>query len=210
MCTQLEAGAPPAVRQGTQPRVPLPRRQQLSEEELERLEEACDMALELNASKHRIYEYVESRMSFIAPNLSIIIGASTAAKIMGEPGARGAVSPVRWAWSWQGGPRPQVPGKTLGEAVSSGLVCHQKGLSHRDTVSLSWRREPEVPGRAGGAGPPEDVGTGSPCGHTPSLCACPCPSPLVRTRSGGIGADPVMSRHRNRLFKGPAGRCVSF
>lgn len=66
-------------------------RQQLSEEELERLEEACDMALELNASKHRIYEYVESRMSFIAPNLSIIIGASTAAKIMGEarPRARG-------------------------------------------------------------------------------------------------------------------------
>uniref|UniRef100_G1SGN5 U4/U6 small nuclear ribonucleoprotein Prp31 n=1 Tax=Oryctolagus cuniculus TaxID=9986 RepID=G1SGN5_RABIT len=60
--------------------------QQLSEEELERLEEACDMALELNASKHRIYEYVESRMSFIAPNLSIIIGASTAAKIMGVAG----------------------------------------------------------------------------------------------------------------------------
>lgn len=46
--------------------------------------EACDMALELNQSKHRIYEYVESRMSFIAPNLSIIVGASTAAKLMGE------------------------------------------------------------------------------------------------------------------------------
>lgn len=59
-------------------------RQQLTEEELERIEEACDMALELNQAKHRIYEYVESRMSFIAPNLSIIIGASTAAKIMGE------------------------------------------------------------------------------------------------------------------------------
>lgn len=42
------------------------------------------MALELNQSKHRIYEYVESRMSFIAPNLSIIVGASTAAKLMGE------------------------------------------------------------------------------------------------------------------------------
>lgn len=42
------------------------------------------MALELNQSKHRIYEYVESKMSFIAPNLSIIVGASTAAKIMGE------------------------------------------------------------------------------------------------------------------------------
>lgn len=59
-------------------------RQQLTEEELERIEEACDMALELNQSKHRIYEYVESRMSFIAPNLSIIVGASTAAKIMGK------------------------------------------------------------------------------------------------------------------------------
>lgn len=44
------------------------------------------MALELNQSKHRIYEYVESRMSFIAPNLSIIVGASTAAKLMGEEG----------------------------------------------------------------------------------------------------------------------------
>uniref|UniRef100_A0A673AU03 U4/U6 small nuclear ribonucleoprotein Prp31 n=1 Tax=Sphaeramia orbicularis TaxID=375764 RepID=A0A673AU03_9TELE len=58
----------------------------LSEDELKQLEEACNMALELNQSKHRIYEYVESRMSFIAPNLSIIVGASTAAKIMGIAG----------------------------------------------------------------------------------------------------------------------------
>uniref|UniRef100_A0A8K9Y3L6 U4/U6 small nuclear ribonucleoprotein Prp31 n=1 Tax=Oncorhynchus mykiss TaxID=8022 RepID=A0A8K9Y3L6_ONCMY len=58
----------------------------LGEDELKRLEEACDMALELNQSKHRIYEYVESRMSFIAPNLSVIVGASTAAKIMGIAG----------------------------------------------------------------------------------------------------------------------------
>lgn len=56
----------------------------LSEDELKQLVEACDMALELNQSKHRIYEYVESRMSFIAPNLSVIVGASTAAKLMGE------------------------------------------------------------------------------------------------------------------------------
>lgn len=59
-------------------------RTMLTDDELQRLEEACDMALELNQSKHRIYEYVESRMSFIAPNLSIIVGASTAAKIMGK------------------------------------------------------------------------------------------------------------------------------
>lgn len=94
-------------------------RQQLSEEELERLEEACDMALELNASKHRIYEYVESRMSFIAPNLSIIIGASTAAKIMGETlgqsGVRGlsldsaTSGTLRPSVRWDTGPRAPAP-----------------------------------------------------------------------------------------------------
>lgn len=41
------------------------------------------MAVELNNCKLKIFEYVESRMAFIAPNLSVIVGASTAAKIMG-------------------------------------------------------------------------------------------------------------------------------
>ena len=40
-------------------------------------------AIELTAYKKTIFDYVESRMGFIAPNLSIIVGASTAAKIMG-------------------------------------------------------------------------------------------------------------------------------
>jgi len=43
------------------------------------------MAIDLNKLKMKIYEYVESRMAFIAPNLSVIVGASTAAKIMGKP-----------------------------------------------------------------------------------------------------------------------------
>lgn len=41
------------------------------------------MAEELNRNKITIYEYVESRMSFIAPNLSTIVGSSVAAKLMG-------------------------------------------------------------------------------------------------------------------------------
>lgn len=41
--------------------------------------------MELNDFKRQIHEYVESRMTFIAPNLSIIVGASTAAKLMGKP-----------------------------------------------------------------------------------------------------------------------------
>ena len=40
--------------------------------------------MELNDYKRQIHEYVESRMTFIAPNLSIIVGASTAAKLMGK------------------------------------------------------------------------------------------------------------------------------
>jgi len=60
--------------------------QLLTEKELEDIQEACDMAAELNSFKLRIYEYVESRMTFIAPNLSSIVGASTAAKVMGVAG----------------------------------------------------------------------------------------------------------------------------
>ncbi|XP_052788119.1 U4/U6 small nuclear ribonucleoprotein Prp31-like [Mya arenaria] len=58
----------------------------LTDEEWRIVEEACDMALELSEYKRNIHAYVESRMTFIAPNLSIIVGASIAAKIMGIAG----------------------------------------------------------------------------------------------------------------------------
>ena len=48
--------------------------QLLSEEELERIFEACNMAEELLAAKLKILTYVESRMAFIAPNVTAIIG----------------------------------------------------------------------------------------------------------------------------------------
>lgn len=59
-------------------------RQLLNENELFEVCEACDMAIDLNKLKLKVYEYVESRMTYIAPNLSVIVGASTAAKIMGS------------------------------------------------------------------------------------------------------------------------------
>lgn len=58
----------------------------LTEKELNQITEACDMAIELNNFKVEIYDYVESRMTFIAPNLSAIVGASTAAKLVGLAG----------------------------------------------------------------------------------------------------------------------------
>ncbi|XP_072168624.1 U4/U6 small nuclear ribonucleoprotein Prp31-like [Diadema setosum] len=59
---------------------------ELTPQELATVFEACDMAFDLKQAKTDIFTYVESRMSFISPNLSIIIGASTAAKLMGVAG----------------------------------------------------------------------------------------------------------------------------
>ena len=58
----------------------------LSDEDLASVMDGCDMAIDLNKSKMEIFEYVESRMAFIAPNLTIIVGATTAAKLMGTAG----------------------------------------------------------------------------------------------------------------------------
>ncbi|KXJ71059.1 U4/U6 small nuclear ribonucleoprotein Prp31 [Aedes albopictus] len=58
----------------------------LEPHELQQIYEACDMAIELSDFKTKIFEYVESRMTFIAPNLSMIVGASTAAKLVGLAG----------------------------------------------------------------------------------------------------------------------------
>lgn len=66
----------------------------LSKFEKEQINEACDMAMELNNFKLKIYEYVESRMSFIAPNISIILGSSIAAKIMGVAGGLTRLSKI--------------------------------------------------------------------------------------------------------------------
>lgn len=46
----------------------------LTPAEKAQIDEACEMAIELNNFKTKIYEYVESRMTFIAPNLSMIVG----------------------------------------------------------------------------------------------------------------------------------------
>jgi U4/U6 small nuclear ribonucleoprotein PRP31 len=58
----------------------------LSDADMALVNEACTIAMELDEIKAKIFEYVESRMTFIAPNLSLIIGASTAARLMGIAG----------------------------------------------------------------------------------------------------------------------------
>ncbi|XP_022664337.1 U4/U6 small nuclear ribonucleoprotein Prp31-like isoform X2 [Varroa jacobsoni] len=58
----------------------------LSPSEMERVFEACEMAQQLNDMKTEVFDFVESRMSLIAPNLSVLVGASVAAKLMGIAG----------------------------------------------------------------------------------------------------------------------------
>ena len=59
-------------------------RKRLNEEDMDRVNEACKIAVELEEMKQKILTYVQSRMTFIAPNLTVIVGASTAAKLMGR------------------------------------------------------------------------------------------------------------------------------
>lgn len=64
----------------------------LPDSEMEAINEACDIARELDNKKSRILAFVESQMSFIAPNLSAIVGPNIAAKLMGVAGGLTALS----------------------------------------------------------------------------------------------------------------------
>jgi len=60
--------------------------QKLSEEDLKSALDACEMMLNLDQAKRDLLSYVESRMTFIAPNLTQITGSGIAAKLMGAAG----------------------------------------------------------------------------------------------------------------------------
>lgn len=56
----------------------------LDDEEVSRIIEACDMCESLIVAKAKILEYVEARMSFIAPNLTIIVGKCVFDHLIGK------------------------------------------------------------------------------------------------------------------------------
>ena len=56
----------------------------LSDAELDVVIECARVATKLIDYKKKIFAYVESKMTFIAPNLSYIVGASTAAKLVSQ------------------------------------------------------------------------------------------------------------------------------
>lgn len=70
----------------------------LDGEELGRVNEACDIGLSLDGARNRILDYVQSRMAFLAPNVTHVCGASTAARIMGT--TRWIRYKQQWQSSW--------------------------------------------------------------------------------------------------------------
>ncbi|KAJ2332551.1 U4/U6-U5 snRNP complex subunit prp31 [Coemansia sp. RSA 2681] len=66
----------------------------LASEELLRVEDACNCLLELVDAKSKIVDFIESRMPLIAPNLTAVVGSSTAAKLIVEAGSLTALSKI--------------------------------------------------------------------------------------------------------------------
>lgn len=58
----------------------------LSEMDLNLVIQACDLVIEMDQQRSKLLSYVQSRMAYIAPNLSILLGSATAAKVMGLAG----------------------------------------------------------------------------------------------------------------------------
>lgn len=60
--------------------------QSLTESEWIETEKACNYAYELDKARKTLLDFVTSRMNTIAPNLSILVGSSVAARLMGSAG----------------------------------------------------------------------------------------------------------------------------
>ncbi|KAF6151730.1 hypothetical protein GIB67_002013 [Kingdonia uniflora] len=58
----------------------------LPEESLEKTIDDCNRSIALDSAKKKVYNFLESRMIYTAPNLSAIVGSAIAAKLLGNVG----------------------------------------------------------------------------------------------------------------------------
>ncbi|KAK5634746.1 hypothetical protein RRF57_010459 [Xylaria bambusicola] len=59
---------------------------EITQDELERILRACHMMIKMDKAKKTLTEYVQSRMSIFAPNLTAVIGSLTAAQLINTAG----------------------------------------------------------------------------------------------------------------------------
>ncbi|GAA94126.1 uncharacterized protein L969DRAFT_93509 [Mixia osmundae IAM 14324] len=65
---------------------------QLTAKEWQAVQDACAMIAQLEAARRTIIEHVKSRMSLLAPNLTVLLGTETATKLLGVAGGVTALS----------------------------------------------------------------------------------------------------------------------
>ncbi|KAF2428913.1 Nop domain-containing protein [Tothia fuscella] len=58
----------------------------LSDKELQNVIRACEMTVQLDMAKKILTDYVQSRMNLFAPNLTVLVGSETAAKLVNTAG----------------------------------------------------------------------------------------------------------------------------
>ncbi|WFD33347.1 U4/U6-U5 snRNP complex subunit prp31 [Malassezia cuniculi] len=66
----------------------------LAHDEWERVADACKMVHELDAVRRSVLEYVESRMTLLAPNMSALVGTRVATKLLGAAGGLTALAKI--------------------------------------------------------------------------------------------------------------------
>ncbi|RWA04834.1 hypothetical protein EKO27_g10271 [Xylaria grammica] len=59
---------------------------EITQEELERILRACHLMIKMDKAKKTLTEYVQSRMSIFAPNLTAVVGSLTAAQLINTAG----------------------------------------------------------------------------------------------------------------------------
>ncbi|KAJ3314623.1 AP-1 complex subunit mu-1 [Blyttiomyces sp. JEL0837] len=95
--------------------------------------EACDVMLTLESTRRIMLEYVESRMNLLAPNLTAILGSTTAAKILAVAGGLTALSKIPAC-------NLQVLGKggkmDNGSLFAKGQQKHAGFIAHSDMVQM--------------------------------------------------------------------------
>ncbi|KAI0080687.1 Nop domain-containing protein [Panus rudis PR-1116 ss-1] len=83
---ELQGVLPPAIIMSVLVTATTTSGQPLPEHEWQAVQRACDLADRLEEARKKIFMYVSSRMNVLAPNLSAIVGTTTAAKLLGVAG----------------------------------------------------------------------------------------------------------------------------
>lgn len=66
----------------------------LTQDDLRKTLEACDRALSIDSANKKVLDFVESRMGFIAPNLSAVVGSAVAAKLIATAGGLSSLANI--------------------------------------------------------------------------------------------------------------------